>query len=309
MTLVNLLHHIHNERNVKCCAQVSSVEYSHSHRYEYSGCGFSQEISLSFPKRRGNRVAHCRKRYFNGILWLHKSTGRGTSSLLNKYYSHQWYPFLKAIYSIIHLTFIFPCNKNSGSKLRTATLRPTVLYGELDPYFIPTGMRVAKSCFGYLPRPLALIQESQFQATYAGNAAWAHLLAAWKLRVGEKLDKEVDGETFYVSDETEIGSIYDFMRPFLLLKGYKILNVWIPLFLILTGLQVFSWFVEKVFPIGWKKRLNKHPVIPTYQSFRMAHSELTLSKFKGKDRLGYEPIYSPGEAKMNSAKYYKSLQV
>ncbi len=36
--------------------------------------------------------------------------------------------------------------------LRTAALRPNVMYGELDPYFIPNALRGAQKKCGVLPK-------------------------------------------------------------------------------------------------------------------------------------------------------------
>jgi len=173
-------------------------------------------------------------------------------------------------------------------------------------------MKVAKSCGGFLVKPKIFLDDPVLQATYAGNAAWAHVLAAWTLKQEETSvphKNEVDGETFYVTDDTEPRVIYDFMRPFLLLKGYKTQSLPIPLFLILFGLKGMSWMVQNIFPVAWKKLLNQYPVFPTYESFLMAHSHVTCSKKKLTEWLHYQPIYSEEVAKANSAKYYKEIQI
>lgn len=65
------------------------------------------------------------------------------------------------------------CSRNqkmtNGKRLKTAILRPTVMYGEEDPYYVPLALRVAKVAFGYLPQPLILQEEPALQSTYVGK--------------------------------------------------------------------------------------------------------------------------------------------
>lgn len=71
------------------------------------------------------------------------------------------------------------CERNrrmaNGNKLKTAILRPTVLYGELDPYFVPVALKAAKSTFGYLPQLLTFHGEPILQSTYAGSFYFLNL--------------------------------------------------------------------------------------------------------------------------------------
>jgi len=62
-----------------------------------------------------------------------------------------------------------------GSVLRTLVLRPTVIYGELDPWYVVSGLRAAHHHGGIL-LPVGN-GEARMQVSYAGNVAWAHLFA------------------------------------------------------------------------------------------------------------------------------------
>ena len=59
--------------------------------------------------------------------------------------------------------------------LHTLVLRPTVMYGELDPWYVVAGLRSARRHGGIL-LPVGN-GRALMQVSYAGNVAWAHLCA------------------------------------------------------------------------------------------------------------------------------------
>lgn len=65
------------------------------------------------------------------------------------------------------------CSRNqkmtNGKKLKTAILRPTVLYGEEDPYYVPQALKWAKMSFGILPQPMQMQTGPAIQSTYVGT--------------------------------------------------------------------------------------------------------------------------------------------
>lgn len=63
--------------------------------------------------------------------------------------------------------------KNGSANLRTVILRPSVMYGEQDPYFVSEILAVTKSQGGTLTRVDNIF--TRCQMTYVGNAAWACL--------------------------------------------------------------------------------------------------------------------------------------
>jgi hypothetical protein len=69
---------------------------------------------------------------------------------------------------------IIICERNrkmtNGNLMKTAILRPTVLYGELDPYYVPSALKVAKGFCGFLPQPLSLHKDPILQSTYVGKS-------------------------------------------------------------------------------------------------------------------------------------------
>ena len=67
------------------------------------------------------------------------------------------------------------CFTGDGSVLHTLVLRPTIMYGELDPWYVVSGLRAARRRGGIL-LPVG-DGRARLQVSYAGNVAWAHLCA------------------------------------------------------------------------------------------------------------------------------------
>jgi len=68
---------------------------------------------------------------------------------------------------------ILICERNrkmtNGNLIKSCILRPTVLYGELDPYYVSKSLKIAKGCGGFLPQPLSFHgSDNILQSTYAG---------------------------------------------------------------------------------------------------------------------------------------------
>lgn len=59
--------------------------------------------------------------------------------------------------------------------LHTLVVRPTIMYGELDPWYVVSGLRAAHRRGGIL-LPVG-DGTARMQVSYAGNVAWAHLCA------------------------------------------------------------------------------------------------------------------------------------
>lgn len=53
--------------------------------------------------------------------------------------------------------------------MKTAILRPTVMYGELDPYFVPQALKTAKATGGCLMQPFIFHTDPVLQCTYVGK--------------------------------------------------------------------------------------------------------------------------------------------
>jgi len=219
------------------------------------------------------------------------------------------------------------CGRNkplaNGKYMKTVILRPTVLYGELDPHFIPTALKTAKALGGNLPIPKSLKGGSILQTTYAGNAAWAHVLAVSKLHREIQIEessgesnlyggeewRQADGQELFITDDTHPTSLYEFMKPFLVLKGFSTLKLPIPVTVLLFLIIIMNWFIQHVCPVSFRKWLNVHPQIPTTDAFKMAHSAVHCNRQKSTHCLEYTPIYTESKAKELCARYYLDVPI
>lgn len=248
-----------------------------------------------------------------GSAFVNQAEGQTVLPLKEDKFLMGYYAFTKAQSEAIVM-----CTRNkpmaNGKILKTAILRPTVMYGELDPYFVPGTLKLAKMAWGYLPQPAIFQGEPVLQCTYVGNAAWAHALALWKLHEEIKSEtepeewREVDGQEIYITDDTHPTVLYEFMKPYLALKGFSLLQVPIPLTFVLFSVYFMST-IMKSFPDSWKKWLQNHPFFPTYESFRMAHSAVHVSRLKSTNCLQYSPLYSEEKARSLSEEYYRDCKI
>ena len=246
-------------------------------------------------------------------VFINQSEGQTELPTKEKKFLLGYYGFTKAQSEAIVL-----CTRNkpmtNGKILKTAILRPTVMYGELDPYFVPSTYKIAKMAGGYLPQPMILQGEPVLQSTYVGNVAWAHTLAIWRLNVESKPDykpeewREVDGQEIFITDDTHPTMIYDFMKPFLSLKGFSLIHTPIPLFMVLFWVYSLTMAL-KIVPDSWKKWLQSHPLFPSYESFRLIHSAVHVSRIKSTNCLQYSPIYTENKARALCSEYYRDVPV
>ncbi len=131
-----------------------------------------------------------------------------------------------------------------------------------------------------------------------------------EVRSEEPLEEwqELDGKAIFINDDTRPGTFYDFMKPYLALKGYSVMQVPVPLFLMLFWIVSASWMLQ-LLPNSWRNWLNNKPLIPTPNSFRLVHKSVTFNRVKAKDILEYSPIYSEDKALELSCGFYKSCKI
>jgi hypothetical protein len=147
-----------------------------------------------------------------------------------------------------------------------------------------------------------------------GNAAWAHVLAAWKLNEEIKNDEplddwmRVDRQILFVNDDTKALPIHDFMKPFLSLKGYSNIMLPIPFYLIFAFLYALG-IALRFFPKSVRAWFDNKPMFPTAESVRLAHLTVCFDRIKATNCLEYSPIYSEEKALELSSKYYKDLEI
>jgi sterol-4alpha-carboxylate 3-dehydrogenase (decarboxylating) len=185
----------------------------------------------------------------------------------------------------------------SNNGLRTCALRPADIWGEGDPYHIPPLIEMAKS--GFYTR--IGNGKARNQHVYAGNVAWAHVLAA-KALIEE--NSRVYGNAYFVTDG-EPANFFTFFDEIVSRSGYKIWprNLWLPKgFTYVLGI-VSEYIALLIRP--WKyynPKLSRFAVMYTTTDF-------TFSAEKAKRDFGFRPRYGSDEALKRTVAFFRKEEL
>jgi nucleoside-diphosphate-sugar epimerase len=181
-----------------------------------------------------------------------------------------------------------------NSNLKACILRPSDVYGEGDPYHIGSLLEMAKGGF-YVRLGNG---KSKCQHVYAGNIAWAHVLAAQALLAESSA---VTGNAYFITDGpgTNFFAFYD---RIIAAAGYRIhpKNLWLP-----RRFAYVIGFLSEVAAIlarpvkRYTPKMSRFAVIYTCSDF-------TFTSEKAKKDFGFVPKYSDAEAFEKTVSYYKS---
>lgn len=131
-----------------------------------------------------------------------------------------------------------------------------------------------------------------------GNAAWACIKAKERIIVDESLG----GEEFFVNDDTPIVDPYDFLKPFVEAKQYKLSKYSIP-YLIVQFILLIIIVCMKLVPIyKFALPIRYHP--SKVQYFCTTHF---FNRNKATLRLDYTPLYDAEQSVEQSLEFYKKL--
>ncbi|XP_015785978.1 3 beta-hydroxysteroid dehydrogenase/Delta 5--_4-isomerase type 3-like [Tetranychus urticae] len=188
--------------------------------------------------------------------------------------------------------------RNGIGRLSTVILRPTLLYGEEDPFFVSQIIKLAKtSPNNCLPRVDNVFTRAQ--VTYVGNAAWACLKAKDRLR----LDPGIGGEEFIITDDTPVQDPFDFVKPYLDQVNCRVSDRPLPYWILIIFLELVLFLVILVRPlyaIDLPEKYNPRRVRYLCTTFFFNRNKSTL-------RLSYAPFYTPDDSKKRSLQYYSKL--
>lgn len=187
---------------------------------------------------------------------------------------------------------VLAANRQHGSML-TAAIRPASIFGEGDVQLLPGLLAV----YG---QGLWKVQlgnnDNDFDFTYVGNVAHAHILAAVALletharSVPPAADERVDGEVFFITNDNPV-KFWDFGHAVWRTAGYQFdpKNVWV---LQPRAILIIATMIEWVFWLlfGARKKPNFTPA-----KVRYATLTRTFCIDKAKKRLGYRPLVSIDE--------------
>ncbi|KAH3696194.1 hypothetical protein DPMN_083659 [Dreissena polymorpha] len=171
------------------------------------------------------------------------------------------------------------------------------MYGEGDPYYITSGLRNAAGSNGTLYRVGAMA--AKFQPVYAGNTAWAFICADRALARKSSLG----GQFYYIPDDTPIQSTFNFIKPFLEIRGFKLSTFSLPYGLVYYGLLGLEWIAKLLSPI------YRITLPAESYSIRYINMDLYFSREKATRELGFQPIFFPKDAIARCLSYYRDVKL
>lgn len=171
------------------------------------------------------------------------------------------------------------------------------MYGEQDPYYVINGLRNAAKSGN------TLIQvgdgTAKFQPVYVGNTAWAFICADESLRQ----KPSIGGQCFFIPDDTPVQNTFQFLSPFLEVRGFKLSTFQIPYELVYNMLVVAESVVKFLSP------LVKISLPTESYSVKYINMNLYFKNTKAKEVLQFTPIFTPAEAINRSLEYYKTVKL
>lgn len=178
--------------------------------------------------------------------------------------------------------------------LETCVLRPSDIYGEMDPYHIGSLIDMAKGGF-YIRLGNG---KSSCQHVYVGNMAYALLLAAAALAEG---NEKVGGEVYFITDGPG-SNFFSFFDQVVRGAGYRIWpgNLWLP-----RGLAYFLATISE--SLAWLARPVKK-YTPKFSRFAVTYTctDFTFTAEKAREHFGFRPKYSKPEALARTIEFYRN---
>ncbi len=180
---------------------------------------------------------------------------------------------------------------NDRAGMRTATIRPTAMYGEGDQQMIGNLLNVlrTKQQNVWLGDNTALMD-----SVYVGSVARAHILAAHALlaKIENACALRVDGEAFNITDDAPLPP-WTFFRMFWVQLGDStpLSKVWvIPSSVALFMSECAEWWT-------WVTSFGRlRPKVLIKERIEFLLYTRTYSIQKAKERLGYAPMLPTSEA-------------
>jgi nucleoside-diphosphate-sugar epimerase len=173
------------------------------------------------------------------------------------------------------------------------------MYGELDPYYVTSGLRSAHQQGGTLPR--VGNGRALFQQAYAGNVAWAHVLAAHRL--SPEGGAHAAGHAYFITDDTPLMNTFTFMEPFLKSRNVNLSARSIPYSIMYALFYVTEGFLRLIEPL-YKVNLEANLASLIY-----INMDVYFKRDRARKMLGYEPLYSFDESMQQSMKYYSTMKL
>ncbi len=169
-------------------------------------------------------------------------------------------------------------------------LRITPIYGEQDSlvtYFLKRYKKFIR--FGN--------RSAFLQHSYAGNLAWAHIVADQSLA----RDATVGGQAYFITDDTPAMNRFQFLETIFAERGNLVTSYNVPFFVIYAATWIAMVIFYLLTPIcSLNADLNLD--LLSYTN----HSK-TFRRTKAEKMLGYKPVFSYEDSMAVSRKFYKDV--
>ncbi|CDW59390.1 Putative 3-beta hydroxysteroid dehydrogenase [Trichuris trichiura] len=194
------------------------------------------------------------------------------------------------------------CSKNGpkfvdGSSVKVIAIRPTLMYGEGENFFLPEVMRLCRK-YGFMPHIAA---GGVLDTTYAGNVAYMHLLAADMLKLHPD---ECNGEVVNCNECTTPSNFYTFLKPFVEASGYQLKELPLPYLPTLALLYLVQLFLKLIWLIFGSTSNFDLPNVSTLIYF--CYHYLYVNSTKARLLLNYKPKYQPEDTMQRTLQWWKA---
>lgn len=183
--------------------------------------------------------------------------------------------------------------KASQNGIDACVLRPSDIYGEMDPYHIGSLIDMARGGF-YVRLGNGT---SSCQHVYVGNMAYALLQAAAALAAG---NEKVGGQVYFIT-EGPGSNFFKFFDQVVAGAGYRIWpgNLWLP-----RGLAMFLATISE--SVAWLVRPFKK-YNPKFSRFAVTYTctDFTFTSEKATEHFGFRPKYDKEEALRRTIDFYR----
>ncbi len=175
-----------------------------------------------------------------------------------------------------------------GMRLTTVALRLAAIYGEQDSI---TAFYLKR--YKFLPR--FGHKNSKMQHAYAGNLAWAHVVANQALAQ----DSSLGGQVYYITDDTPVVNRFDFIEILGSETGIYVTRHTIPksvTYLIAFIAMIFIYLISPIYSLNADWNIDLLSYMVRTKTFR---------RTKAEKMLGYKPLFSYEESIAATTKFYK----
>jgi sterol-4alpha-carboxylate 3-dehydrogenase (decarboxylating) len=184
---------------------------------------------------------------------------------------------------------------NGVGGVATCALRPSGIFGEGDPLFVPT---VAKQAANGKMKYVIGNGKNEMDFTYVGNVAQAHIQAAEAL----SLDSALAGSAYFITNQQPL-PFWTMMGHVVEGLGYRRPYIHLPFLLIITIAFIFEYIIRPL--ISPIKTLETDF---TVNRILLATTERTFSCAKAKRDFGYVPKVSMEEGIKRTLKSFQHLR-